>query len=43
MRGPAGGEKSARRMGVQCGCERTLRVTLDATGIRCPMASRVMV
>ncbi|WP_442803629.1 hypothetical protein OG411_29860 [Streptomyces pseudogriseolus] len=31
-----GGEKPPRRIGVQCSCGHTLRVTLDTAGVRCP-------
>jgi len=34
-----GGEKPPRRIGVQCSCGHTLRVTLDTAGIRCPACS----
>lgn len=34
-----GGEKPARRIGVQCGCGNTLRITLDTAGVRCPTCS----
>ncbi|MCI3155509.1 hypothetical protein ELQ39_27950 [Streptomyces sp. GB4-14] len=33
------GEKPPRRIGVQCSCGHTLRVTLDTAGIRCPACS----
>ncbi|MFB7500069.1 hypothetical protein ACFC09_36220 [Streptomyces sp. NPDC056161] len=33
------GEKPPRRIGVTCSCGRTLRVTLDTVGIRCPGCS----
>lgn len=33
------GEKPPRRIGVQCSCGQTLRVTLDTAGIRCPACS----
>lgn len=33
------GEKPPRRVGVQCGCGHTLRVTLDTSGVRCPACS----
>lgn len=35
----SGGEKPPRRVGVQCGCGHTLRVTLDTAGVRCPACS----
>jgi hypothetical protein len=34
-----GGEKPPRRIGVQCACGHTLRVTLDTAGVRCPACS----
>ncbi|MGA5767404.1 hypothetical protein ACPC36_07970 [Streptomyces pseudogriseolus] len=34
-----GGEKPPRRIGVQCSCGHTLRVTLDTAGVRCPACS----
>nr|WP_206326575.1 hypothetical protein [Streptomyces sp. N502] len=34
-----GGERPARRVGVTCTCGRTLRVTLDTAGVRCPSCS----
>jgi hypothetical protein len=33
------GEKPPRRIGVQCSCGHTLRVTLDTAGVRCPACS----
>ncbi|MGZ0231151.1 hypothetical protein [Streptomyces sp. CPS1] len=33
------GEKAPRRIGVQCSCGHTLRVTLDTAGVRCPACS----
>ena len=33
------GEKPPRRIGVVCACGRTLRVTLDTAGVRCPACS----
>jgi hypothetical protein len=34
-----GGEKPPRRIGVSCTCGRTLKVTLDTAGVRCPDCS----
>jgi hypothetical protein len=34
-----GGEKPPRRIGVACICGRTLKVTLDTAGVRCPDCS----
>jgi len=34
-----GGEKPPRRVGVSCTCGRTLKVTLDTAGVRCPDCS----
>jgi hypothetical protein len=33
------GEKPPRRIGVSCTCGRTLKVTLDTAGVRCPDCS----
>jgi hypothetical protein len=33
------GEKPPRRIGVACHCGRTLKVTLDTAGVRCPDCS----
>lgn len=33
------GEKPPRRIGVQCSCGHTLRVTLDTAGVKCPACS----
>lgn len=33
------GEKPPRRIGVSCHCGRTLKVTLDTAGVRCPDCS----
>ncbi|AJP04759.1 hypothetical protein TU94_28250 [Streptomyces cyaneogriseus subsp. noncyanogenus] len=35
-RAATGGEKPPRRIGVACHCGRTLKVTLDTPGTRCP-------
>jgi hypothetical protein len=34
-----GGEKPPRRIGVSCTCGRTLKVTLDTAGVKCPDCS----
>ncbi|MFD5798638.1 hypothetical protein ACFWIO_34930 [Streptomyces diastatochromogenes] len=33
------GEKPPRRIGVQCSCGHTLKVTLDTAGVKCPACS----
>lgn len=38
-RAATGEEKPPRRIGVQCPCGHTLRVTLDTAGVRCPACS----
>ncbi|QLJ01504.1 hypothetical protein HZZ00_11030 [Streptomyces sp. NEAU-sy36] len=38
-RAATGEEKPPRRIGVQCACGTTLKVTLDTAGIRCPGCS----
>ncbi|MEU4154787.1 hypothetical protein [Streptomyces antimycoticus] len=38
-RGLVTGEKQPRKIGVSCPCGRTLKITIDTAGVRCPACS----